>query len=137
MKKKMVTLKGKSMPKLVFVKAQAWQKIGSDATVTIFLLHSNRIELKPVKLERYSCNILSSWKKSSKSMSLPNLVFVAYSSKDEVWMCIRLLQSFKKFSTNRVNRLISGFSFTSWVHMSTNLGTWIKANSYFDCKSGM
>ena len=39
------------MPRLAFVKFQALQKIGNDATVTIFLLHSNIIELKPVKLK--------------------------------------------------------------------------------------
>ena len=46
------------MSKLVFIKAQASQKIDSDVTITNFLLHSNRIELKPVKLERYSWNFL-------------------------------------------------------------------------------
>ena len=55
-----VTLKDKSMPRLGFLKAQAMQKIGSDATVTIFLLYSNRIELKPLKLGKYSCNFLIS-----------------------------------------------------------------------------
>ena len=55
-----VTLKDKSIPRLVFVKAQALQKTGSDVTVTIFMLHSNIIELKAVKLGRYSCNFLIS-----------------------------------------------------------------------------